>query len=138
MTDLPQGITLHDSQPQTNETAPSSEISGGLDAKPTETKHADIESDYVALDLKKIQQDIDSLLIYTKAVKWPTIYQLVSEKRFLLRVAQLLFGLGMYESTLPMLLKTYFRVAMCRVAMCGGAICRVAMCRVAICIYLLI
>jgi hypothetical protein len=45
------------------------------------------------LTREEMQAEIDSLLIYTKAVKWPTLYASLTEKRFINRVLQLLFGL---------------------------------------------
>lgn len=51
------------------------------------------ESPTKKLTREEMQAEIDSLLIYTKAVKWPTLYQSLTEKRFINRVLQLIFGL---------------------------------------------
>lgn len=48
------------------------------------------------INLERLEAEIESLLIYTKAVKWPTIKQTLTERRFLLRVFQLVFGLGAF------------------------------------------
>ena len=67
---------------------------------PETVKPREKQGEYIALDLKKIEKEIDSLLIYTKAVKWPTLRQSLTEKRFILRVAQALLGLGMIMDNL--------------------------------------
>lgn len=46
------------------------------------------------INQQKMEAEIDALLIYTKAVKWPTITQSLTERRFIVRVFQLFFGLG--------------------------------------------
>jgi len=45
---------------------------------------------------RDIDSEIDSLLIYTKAVKWPTLSQSLTEKRFINRLFQLICGLGSF------------------------------------------
>jgi hypothetical protein len=52
-----------------------------------------VGSPIIKLTREEMQAEIDSLLIYTKAVKWPTVYASLTEKRFINRVLQLLFGL---------------------------------------------
>ena len=48
----------------------------------------------VEANLERLEAEIEALLIYTKAVKWPTVKQTLIERRFLVRVFQLVFGLG--------------------------------------------
>lgn len=47
------------------------------------------------INFEKLEKEIDVLLIYTKAVRWPTFSQSVTEGRFILRVCQLIVGLGL-------------------------------------------
>ncbi|KAJ3336171.1 hypothetical protein HDU91_001868 [Kappamyces sp. JEL0680] len=46
--------------------------------------------------LEKMQNETEKLLIYTKAVKWPKMQESLTERRFIIRVIQLLFGLGAF------------------------------------------
>ena len=95
--------------------SPISEISSSSDAKrfssneskirkrpslklKTEGGHRHSTKETDNLSLERLEAEIEALLIYTKAVKWPTLKQTVTEGRFLLRVFQLVFGLGAFLS----------------------------------------
>jgi hypothetical protein len=55
------------------------------------------ERELELLELERLETEIDDLLIYTKAVKWPTIDESISESRFIIRVLQLVFALGSFR-----------------------------------------
>lgn len=63
---------------------------------PTKDNICVSDGDFSSHRREEVDKEIDSLLVYTKSVKWPTLLESISEKRVFIRISQFCFALAAF------------------------------------------